>query len=446
MPMTFFDHVDVTPVATTTWVDTDLSASLPAGSTGAVLLFRNVNASGQAMGARPTGSTVADVRDLYNQGGYSKSLMVVACSASRHIDLYKASADNTIYLLAALDDSFVMFAPENYVELSTGTTGSYVSTDITANIAGGDTAIAAILGLRDIAGDYVLGLRAGGSAWDAKGADWYNAHGSHIIPLGAGDTFEQYTSNAANALYLQGYVKNTSGWTFDTTPDEYTTTAGGVQDFAALPAGATAGIYIVEGASGTGGFHLKKKGSATDLYANTDIWGWCSYMVEADANRVVSYQVESNTLVSVYLAGYYSPPAPDIHCYINGTDGQKDGTELSEEGALTEPLPGGSFTEDVDATGVRDPGLDPDHFRDPRAGRLPYPPQRNDQGPLAPGGHRGRPDLRYLGGGPDPHRQNHHRYQRHRQYVLGSGPGDRGRRHGSHEDNNVSLIIPNDAS
>ena len=54
-----------------------------------------------------------------------------------------------------------------------------------------------------------------------------------------------------------------------------------------------------------------------------------------------------------WLAGLiaFAADYPDIHCYINATDGNQDGTELSEGGALTEPLPGGSFTEDENATG-----------------------------------------------------------------------------------------------
>jgi hypothetical protein len=301
--LTFFDHIDVTPVATGEWVDTDLSAYLPSGATGAALAVVSSSENARLVGSRPHGSSANFYKYLCSG---SRVMHIVACDASRHVDLYRQDGDEAFYLLAALDSDFVLFSPASYVDVSTATTGSYQDVDITAHVTGGDTAIAAIVFVEDGGSDPVIGLRANGSSFDDPKEHYFGGH-SIIVPVDAGEVFEQKTSNAGETVYLQGYIKG-DAWTFLDPPTEIGPAgAGSYADLAALPAGATAGYYFA--ASGyEQAWHVRKNGTSTDHYKLS--WGWGASIVELDANRVAEAKVES-TGMNLYVWGYYAP-APDI--------------------------------------------------------------------------------------------------------------------------------------
>jgi len=308
MTMTFFDYVDITPTSLGgTWVDTDLSAYLPAGATGAALCFVNGSGSDQAMGARKHGDTT-DAEYLIT----ATAMRIVPCDANRHIDVYtEVIATMKVYLMAALDADWVLLDEDSWVDVSIAAVDTWTNIDITAYV-GADTPTAAVLFVDGHALDENIGFRADGSSWAGYCYDdWYSFH-SVIVPLGSGDIFEAFVGSATVDIFLQGYIKGTQ-WTFDTAPANIKPgTANAYVDLAALPAGATAGLYCINQESPSGspqyrGGAVRKNGSSADPF-NQWGYGWDQRIVEGDASRIVEaklYEVTQNT--ALYRFAYYTP-------------------------------------------------------------------------------------------------------------------------------------------
>ena len=72
------------------WVEKDLSALCP----GAIAIVFEMVTAGMFWGARPHGST----QDRY-QAGYGHSWGVIGCDTNQHIDYYKSTGGQTLYII-----------------------------------------------------------------------------------------------------------------------------------------------------------------------------------------------------------------------------------------------------------------------------------------------------------------------------------------------------------
>jgi hypothetical protein len=106
------------------WVQKDLSAICP----GAIAVVFEMVADGMFWGVRPHGST----QDRY-QAGYGHSWGVIGCDVNQHIDYYKSTAGQTLYVIGYITGDAVFSI--NAEDISLSVTGSYVGIDLSGKNA-----------------------------------------------------------------------------------------------------------------------------------------------------------------------------------------------------------------------------------------------------------------------------------------------------------------------
>lgn len=106
------------------WVEKDLSAICP----GAIAVIFEILPDGMFYGLRPHGST----QDRY-QAGYYHSWGVIGCDANQHIDYYKSTATQYLYIIGYITKDAVF--PVDAEDLSLSTTGIYESVDLSGKNA-----------------------------------------------------------------------------------------------------------------------------------------------------------------------------------------------------------------------------------------------------------------------------------------------------------------------
>ncbi len=129
------------------WVEKDLSAICP----GAIAVIFEILTDGMFWGVRPHGST----QDRY-QAGYGHSWGVIGCDANQHIDYYKSTAGQTLYIIGCITKDAIF--PVDAEDSSLSTLDIYESIDLTGKNA--ELAFIDVLGLAN----QKYALREAGSA------------------------------------------------------------------------------------------------------------------------------------------------------------------------------------------------------------------------------------------------------------------------------------------
>jgi len=140
------------------WVEKDLSAICP----GAIAVIFEVLADGMFWGVRPHGST----QDRY-QAGYYHSWGVIGCDVNQHIDYYKSTATQYLYIIGYITKGAVF--PVNAEDISLSTTEAYISIDLSGKNA--ELAFVDVLGMAN----QKYALREAGSGEDI----YRNLDGQH---------------------------------------------------------------------------------------------------------------------------------------------------------------------------------------------------------------------------------------------------------------------------
>jgi len=239
------DYVSLSTTGLTanTWFTLDVSASVSADATGAILYISTTNPSVNKFKVRKKGST--DNWPSTIQGGF----FYVGLDALKRLEVYCASTSNkpTIRLAGYFEGEAVFF--DNAIDFSMASMSNNAWNDVNiASSTGGDTAIAAIVAVTvpDVdngASDYLtLGFRKNGSTWNQPVANLAGFsrtspggtlvaapdYGStyHIVPVDASEIFEVYRSlggggfGTYGTVRLIGYV--TSGLTLSNSPTNFT--------------------------------------------------------------------------------------------------------------------------------------------------------------------------------------------------------------------------------
>ena len=140
------------------WVEKDLSAICP----GAIAVIFEVLADGMFWGVRPHGST----QDRY-QAGYYHSWGVIGCDVNQHIDYYKSTATQYLYIIGYITKGAVF--PVNAEDISLSTTEAYINIDLSGKNA--ELAFVDVLGMAN----QKYALREAGSSEDI----YRNLDGQH---------------------------------------------------------------------------------------------------------------------------------------------------------------------------------------------------------------------------------------------------------------------------
>jgi len=295
--VTYLTPSEITPGTASSWVDVDVSASVPSGATGVILHINNSIASGDyALGFRKNGSTDNRTNNLQE---YLHMWTVIGVDSSRILEMYIGNTTYIdIYLVGYFTSEAVFFT--NATDKSFSTYNTWIDIDISSD-TGSDTAIGAFIETIETGNGFrYYGFRKNGSTDNLTGgATDVRSHVMGIAGTDGSEIFEGYAETNTVDFFLTGYM--TAGAVFytnatDVSPGSTTTWT----DFSALPSGANGGIYQTLGII-TYDYGLRKNGSSESiLYANPHAFA----IVEADTSRIVEGYREHSTYNLLYEIGY----------------------------------------------------------------------------------------------------------------------------------------------
>jgi len=304
----FTNAVDVTPGTTGSWQDVDVSAHIPAESTGVILFHCRTATNTIRVGVRKNGSS----DDYYCETGNSVGI-IIGVDANR---IFEAEIeDNTqskLYLIGYTDSNVILF--DNCIDKSTDTAGSYQDVDISGNGVPSGATGAIFFFHNTVAGavDYDCALRKNGSSDDiyaeVEGETWggilWGTSG-----LDANRVCEQKIESTYVDLKLIGYT-NTPVVFLDNAVDKSLSTTGSWQDIdltSDTAADADGAIFTIRNTLGTAYLYgLQHNDSTDDLigYILTSSLEW--RYVGLDSGQVCKGYI-NNVAVDFYLRGYCHP-------------------------------------------------------------------------------------------------------------------------------------------
>lgn len=285
--------VSCTPASTTGWQSVDLSATLPAGASGAYIRMRNTSASGVFMGARHP--SVTD--NLYNVVGASAyQHRLAGVNAARQIQLFRNDGGATYEIVGYSGDEYRPLTTTLFLTVTAATTWETVSV---ASATGTDTAVGVVLLM---GGSFVNGLGgarhpdstdtfiAGNSApgFIGPAADWF-------CGVNASEQLQIFLLNTSRSVPVTGYF--VSGFTWNVNAiNRGPAAAGSYQTLTTFPSGNTHGMYMFRGEDNA---MLRRVGDTFNALAVYDYQEW---IVPGDGSRQVEAQV-ANVATDVFELG-----------------------------------------------------------------------------------------------------------------------------------------------
>jgi len=296
--------VDVTPTVAGAWVNVDVSAYVPYGATGVLVLFQNPTSTDRAYGIRKNGSS-DDWQTQVQAVAGNQGWLMTGLDPNRIFEVYTESTAVKTYLLGYTLDGVTFLT--NRVQKTIGFINSWRNVDISGETAP-DTALGGIFTIvnRGISSDQ-FGLRKNGSLDDrVRELDGRSAT-LGVIGVDAAQTAELQVETVDIDLYLVGYV--THGAAFFTNAVNKSTSFTNVYrdvdisaDIASRANGALVEIFNFD--SGRYPAALRANGSASDLYLN-HMHGFAA--VGTDSSDVFEQKV-GNLAMDLYLVGYSLDP------------------------------------------------------------------------------------------------------------------------------------------
>jgi len=199
--VTFLDNrVSKSLGSTGSWQDIDISGNTgSATAIGAIFIVHNSDGSSQTYGLRKKGSS-DDRVEILRADTPTVGIIGVDKDEVAQMEIGNTAVD--LYLVGYVTSGAVFFT--NAINKSTGSTGSYQSVDITANI-GSDDANGAIVEVYPSAGGRELtALRPTSASSYDKFLDV--DHSFALVGIDSSDVFEQKIDNTDTDLYLIGYT------------------------------------------------------------------------------------------------------------------------------------------------------------------------------------------------------------------------------------------------
>ena len=283
--------VDCSLGTTAAWTDIDLSGSIPAGATGAIIIVDSTVIS-QQFGLRKNGST--DDRVTFCTS--SQMWAVIGVDANRVIEGYITNTAIDFFVCGYTIAGVTMLT--NGVNKSMTTLTTWEDIDCSASAP---SAVGLIFEIFETSWNYrAAGLRKNGST-DAR----INNVASHyqfaaIIGCDTAQIVEGYIGNTSVDFFLLGYI--TDGATFNTNATDVSLSGTlAWTDLAALPATSVMGFY--EMITTTASVHsLRKNGDTTWVNTGTiryHAWG----LMGCDDSYLVEGYI-GNLVVDFFVVGY----------------------------------------------------------------------------------------------------------------------------------------------
>ena len=203
------DGVDITPGAIDSWQVIDLSGSVPAGTTGAIVELINTHPSNAISGVVRGGDDATEYMpdaSAQKMAGHSHRWQVVDVNSDLEIQGYIESTSNIVVRLigyTAGTDPVYLPTP---VDVSPATTGSWTTIDVSANVSADATGV--ILFLDATANDTNYGIREAGSSYsDITHRLEGELNGMYFVGIDSNDQFDIYLADSSIVVYLIAYTK-----------------------------------------------------------------------------------------------------------------------------------------------------------------------------------------------------------------------------------------------
>jgi photosystem II stability/assembly factor-like uncharacterized protein len=296
----FTNATDKATGTVNSYYDIDISTDTGADTAIGAILTLTTDAGGDNFSVRKKGSTDSRFSELDGEG---TTVVLTGVDATEILEFKTSEATMTAYLTGYVTSGAVFFT--NALDKSTGTTGSYVDVDITADI-GSDNANGAILEFNPTnPTDQSHAVRPNGGTHDHYA---FVKHGYGITGIDSGDIFEQKISATNRDLYMVGYTLEgavlpscaSTSYDFnycDSPIDVSPTTTASWADVdvsASIPAGATGVILQVLNSTATDRMYgVRKKGS-------TDTWMSSYDTAKAGTHTWLMVGVDSSGIFEVY--------------------------------------------------------------------------------------------------------------------------------------------------
>jgi hypothetical protein len=349
----FTNAYDITPGVEGAWTDIDLSAYVPAGTTGAVVELVNLH-SANSYNAMLRGN--ADTRDyvaLYTERiqGRTHRWQMVKVDAGRIIEGYNSSTSNVKFKLlgyTAGNDPVYWDLPPDITPLlplvwSEVDVAAYVDADATGVILLVDNGATT---------DLSFGVRETGSTFSATNRD-LNSYGNtmYAVGLDANKKFQAYVELTTVKIFLIGQTKGSIGFYVDdlAVADPVLGSWQGIDaDTYGVP-GTANGLFLYAHNPDNGGREIAfRHGDSVDDWTRKDLWtgGHFQGAIGLNAGNVWDeFMQDSDTNVTIagYTVGVGLTDA-DVHADIdilvrkaNGEIRATLGTDVANSAIITGP-------------------------------------------------------------------------------------------------------------
>ncbi len=194
------------------------------------------------------------------------------------------------------------FFPITPVDISPGSSGSWVDVNVSAYVPSGTTgAILHIVNTGGAFDDFAIGLRKNGSTDDRTNWILHASHFWAMIGVDGSRIFEAYEQDhTKQKIYLVGYTK--AGVTFKTNADDISLTeVGSYQGIDCSTEAPDAVAIIVEVHANILLFSLRKNGSTDERYGDCNKHSWA--LPGCDDSQIIEGKIES-TGCDFFLVGY----------------------------------------------------------------------------------------------------------------------------------------------
>lgn len=299
----FINAVDVTPSTTGVWVDIDVSADCPVGTTGVIIQVVNTASATRTWGLRKSGSTddrKVPTYQLYQTWGY------IGVNSSRVFQGYVSGTGLQFKLLGYFTSEGVFFT--NAYTKTPGTLDSWTSVNCASEIPAG-----AKFAILEITYGVPIGLRPTGSTDNRLADNKY--HSFALVKLDTNRTFDiYYGSGGGGIVSLVGYLTTGTGKANGVNVS-LTSTGAYVNIDRSGDADATGAEAVLVEVYSPGlayNYALRENGGTDDFYAKEyHAWG----IVGLDANKILQGKI-ANANADFYIMGYLAAEPPPTYEYV----------------------------------------------------------------------------------------------------------------------------------
>jgi len=305
----FANAIDITPATIDAWTDVDVSAHIPAGSTG-VILDLHCTVAQLYVSVRKNGSTDDRSANHRLSANVHRGAWI-GVDANRIFEAKIDTADAKIWLVGYTDENVTF--ETNAIDKSLGTTGAWTDIDISANAPSGSTGVICEIVNTHATSHYIGVIRKNGSSDDRTANSKVRA--KHCVyglcGLDASYIFEGYIEAVDVDFYVVGYTKAPIVF-FTNAIDKSLTITGSWLDIdltADTEAAADGAIWQIHNLAAAIRYgELRKNGSSDDRSASAGLLAncHCCLGVGLDTDNICEGYI-SDTTVDFYLMGYCKP-------------------------------------------------------------------------------------------------------------------------------------------